>query len=512
MNSNKPTLLEIIKQFSGWIIGTVTLLTTLIGFAILFRDNPQLTTILIIVTLSIAVMFVCLWVIIDKTPPAFIGGRETPTYSSFLRVSAFLGLILILILNILFFISSSGRQVANFALYGTSTPLPSTTTYTATSANTPTPLIPAETPLPLVNTLIKTDSFRFVNECGHTQPRILPEDMDLTKNPFGSAQKIYKSQELVDEDAVSKYEYLENSIWFNWEKYDNSKETARVDIYNIQSSGTASVKVDKKINIVIDEYESLPHINVANLFPFYLPNCGGGSGISSYPVVMDSVGNFISTSLSDYDFFTLQPGEIEELLIPMSCAQSGKYTYHIELNASYFGGRDTISSQPLIFYCPSSYTLWTFTDAVITNGEVEIRSIGRSGEYTFGQGEYSKTSYGSIITKPWAPCLDAPESYIYPRMDEFPNSVTINSKLNFDFFIYEDAGLDKPTLESVKSGGVLTINDKQPKCLDNMVWWNVGWNSKEQNTYRYGWVAEANTKERFLISCFENPNCDTSGE
>ena len=117
-------ILETLKKLSGWVTGGIGFLVALIAAIILFRDNPQLTAVVIIIIVDIAAVIAVGYIQFYKTPSQIIGGRDSHKYSKNLRVLTLIGLVVLIAANAWFFVSPFGEKAVTVAIIGTPTLTP----------------------------------------------------------------------------------------------------------------------------------------------------------------------------------------------------------------------------------------------------------------------------------------------------------------------------------------------------------------------------------------------------
>lgn len=497
MNNNKFSLTEYLKQFSGWITGIVTFLTMLVGFIVLLRDNPQLMTLVILITTSIAGMIACFRIVTEKTPPLIVGGKGLPKYPK-LRTLGIAGFVFIPIFNIIFFASMFGNRVVRVALNGTPT-------------LTPTITITAEKPQ--IKSLIKINS-SMGSTC--TGWFMIPEDIDLTQDPFNLMEELY--------------------VWKDKNRTANIIIEGGYDIYaDIVNVGSKDeiVKIDNQVYFVLESYQPLDRLNVAvfgggGAIP-QGGGCGGGmKAVEFHDIPIRNQPNIVSTS-KEFDYFTLSQNEIIEFGFSAYCYDPGLYKFHLEMSAAYQGEEEKILVSSLITaYCPYTISKWGFTS--IPHGLLSSENRPHTvfyQEYVLDQNflfsnkdirdiPYKALSSNAnwIKTKPWTPCESAPESYLYSTYNVPPAGygAIINPSLSKPVDVYSKPNLLSTVVDKLEPGKWIRFADYQ--CSDGMVWWEVFWdevdekgNLVETHEGDY-WVSESDGITRFLLSCTDNPACD----
>jgi hypothetical protein len=125
-------------------------------------------------------------------------------------------------------------------------------------------------------------------------------------------------------------------------------------------SDTRWIKIANELTVDVTTQKDMPeHVNTINY-----GQCGGTGEIRRFPSMNFST-DFdtytIRPTYPDADFFTLQPGEFEEFVIPFECKSIG--IYYFTINVSYeisniSGVSD--SDKTVGFMCPQTYTAWGF--------------------------------------------------------------------------------------------------------------------------------------------------------
>lgn len=468
MDSNKPSLLEYIKQFSGWTTGVITFLVLQVSFVLLFQKNLQLVTVLIIITTSIALMLVSWKVLSEKTLPLVVGGKGLPRHPK-LRRFGIVGLIVIPIINLIFFSLNPGKNILVVALYG-----------------------------PGPDQIVKaTTKWMCIGEPFF----IIPSNFDLNQPEFELAKSFYSSY---SQEGVGVF-------LAEWGKWD-SNPSLIVDITNVQSVEGGTIEHDNTVNIIVDSYEKLDQLELAmftrNGRTIGFGGCGGGGISNDFSIVNLSNVSNLSTVSIDYDYFTLEPGEYERIVIPFHCSDAGIYHYHLEIDVNHAGKRSQIRiSGPITTYCPNSFALRSYNDVIEddTNSTAtyDVRTITYSGSYILNnQDVYTQSTSGRTVTRPWMPCPNAPESYIFPMSKLGMFSPTNASAIN----IRSEPGLNTTIVKQGPPGSYILLIGDKPSCVDGLVWWHVRWYSEDLNEFGEiyktdGWVAEGNGQERWLLSC-----------
>lgn len=118
------------------------------------------------------------------------------------------------------------------------------------------------------------------------------------------------------------------------------------------------IKITNQLNIEIVAQKDLPeHMDVVNF-----AQCGGTRDRRVFDEIFLST-DFneykLSSTFSETDIFTLQPGEFEEFVLPIVCKTPGAYVLKTNLLFKYIQTEYITDSQQIaIFICPPSFTLW----------------------------------------------------------------------------------------------------------------------------------------------------------
>jgi len=140
-----------VRELPGWVLGAITLISAIVAFLILFKDNFHLVATVTITVCFLALLLLCIYLAFARTPPLIYGGRGLHRFER-ARHWALVAVALISVLGVATVVSSSGRNFVKIAFRGTSTPTMTATltpTLPPTSTLTPTPTATAtQTPTP----------------------------------------------------------------------------------------------------------------------------------------------------------------------------------------------------------------------------------------------------------------------------------------------------------------------------------------------------------------------------
>jgi len=120
-----------------------------------------------------------------------------------------------------------------------------------------------------------------------------------------------------------------------------------------------------------------------------IPVTGGMSSLKYSPVVVYSQeGNTqkFNSTLKEFDYVKLAPGEFEVLDFVFRCKDSGDYKMKLNLQFTIAGDlyqRDFVSIPRL--YCPKSITLWRI---LALDSDIEIEKVG---DFILQDGGYVET-------------------------------------------------------------------------------------------------------------------------
>jgi hypothetical protein len=243
-------ILEALKKLSGWVIGGMGFLVTLITAIILFRDNFQLTVVVIIVIIDSAVMIAVGYIQSYKTPSLIIGGVSSYKYSKNLRRFSWIGLAVLIAANIWFFLSTLGGGIVTIAIYGLPTP-------TATIAPTTTNVKPAFE-INFIGLPYKDDTSYYV-----TNNMIGNKDLDKFKDFFTlSPLKIEVVPHYLQDDKFGNLVlrvFGKNDAYTDfplWQDFDKTAETKTLEFTYadiVALSGIQSNTINANTNLTLDE-------------------------------------------------------------------------------------------------------------------------------------------------------------------------------------------------------------------------------------------------------------------
>jgi hypothetical protein len=120
------------------------------------------------------------------------------------------------------------------------------------------------------------------------------------------------------------------------------------------------IEIGNQLLLDISVQEDLPeHLNL-----IHYGDCGGQGKIRNFSPI-DLTAEFdaysLQSSFTEFDFFTLEPGEFEDFIVPFTCKAVG--IFQIKVNMSYVYANIpnvTDSDQTATFVCPQTFTVWEF--------------------------------------------------------------------------------------------------------------------------------------------------------
>lgn len=501
MKDKKSPLLEVFENLSGWVKGIIALLTALVSFVFIFRDNIELMVILIVITTSIFAMIAAWYILTAKTAPLIEGGKGVYTYPK-LRMIAKLILILIPISNFMFFSSSYGKDALLITVYGKPTETQAVYVAPPTSINTSIDeqsssltQTPKASPLESINIEFKSIV------CGSRL--ILPENLFSVEEAFAGAQKYYTA-------TASGFTFDTFDVFYL------GTPPVLIKITNQQPTDGSWVQIDNKIKVEVESVATLKHVDVGTfswgkgVSGGYIGfGCGGGGGNSFiFPEIeLDNQTKTFVSENQDYDYFSIEPGEFFQFEPHITCAAPGVYKYHLIMNMSYADEERQYKSSPYYAFCPESYTEWWFHD-VVNDGDIyNVHTINNAGTFSpTASWDYLLTEPGWVITKPWKPCPTAPDSLMFPD----PNSKRpiINPEEKNMVNVRSEPSISAEITEQLPPGYMNLKTIEGPVCADNYVWWKVEIHvfSNETTPVTSGWIAEGDETEKWLIVKREIPN------
>lgn len=163
MPMNKLQWFERIRNLPGWVIAAITLVTTVVGFVVLFQNKVYLVAVILSILVSLSVWLLCLYASFAKTQPLVPGGKGVYRFER-IRPWTLTSIIVIPLLASAALSLSPTREIIAIAVLGTATPTPTftltptpTPTWTSTSTFTPTPtptgvIVRGGTPYPVTVT------------------------------------------------------------------------------------------------------------------------------------------------------------------------------------------------------------------------------------------------------------------------------------------------------------------------------------------------------------------------
>ncbi len=285
--------------------------------------------------------------------------------------------------------------------------------------------------------------------------------------------------------------------------FTNHKIT--ISLTNTNSSGDIWIKINPIVNVVIDQYEPLHHIDIIFLDHNYA--CGGAGFARMYPTVfVDRYGVSVSPNDKIIDFYTLQPGEFEELALTTKCGEPGKYKYHFEVIANYGDSIKIIQSEQFDLLCPEYYSEWMKRDtenflAYFGDSRLINRSNNDFKDYLYSESYTKYLNIHSYYNPPWTPCNDDLLSFIHIIF----NHVYIDLPEDMYFPIYSRPGFNNDVIEYAFGKDVVNLADG-PECVNNSVWWAIPI-IKEGELVDFGWIPEQVDNKRVILPCFEKNEC-----
>jgi hypothetical protein len=115
-----------IRKSPKWTGGAIALITTVISFIILFKDNFYFAATITVSVALLAILSLCVYVAFGKTPPLIEGGEGVYRFRKERRGLALIGIVLVFLLVGYAITSSSGRLFMQAAFLETPTPTPVT--------------------------------------------------------------------------------------------------------------------------------------------------------------------------------------------------------------------------------------------------------------------------------------------------------------------------------------------------------------------------------------------------
>ena len=178
-------------------------------------------------------------------------------------------------------------------------------------------------------------------------------------------------------------------------------------IQNLQKDDGLEFQIKKDVGIKIEPlYETtnpFEHINVMVSLKesgFTIPVTGGGTYYHIAPVMLESITNaMLRTSLTEYDFVNLKPGEAGPFEFLFTCGAPGFYRLILTLQVYYAGeSHDVDVLPPINLVCPESITIWDYKD---TSGEtIQYNKWKNLGDYILQDGEYILLPAGGATATP----------------------------------------------------------------------------------------------------------------
>ena len=107
--SKQKDWIESIRRLPAFVQGAIGLLTLIIGFVVLFRDNVYLSVTVSSALILIATFLLCIYLVFAKTPPLVEGGRGVYRFEGY-RILALVGIFFVLILVTVLLVTESSRS------------------------------------------------------------------------------------------------------------------------------------------------------------------------------------------------------------------------------------------------------------------------------------------------------------------------------------------------------------------------------------------------------------------
>jgi hypothetical protein len=149
---NQPDVIEWFQNLPNWIKRAIGLITTIVAFLVLFRENVHLGTIASVAVILVAALSLCIHVAFAERTTVVEPPTQVPVYDQPYRSWAIVSFFLVCMVVVLMFVLKPFRSFIHTAFVGTATPVmvPSPTpteTHTPTVTSTLTPT-DTHTPIP----------------------------------------------------------------------------------------------------------------------------------------------------------------------------------------------------------------------------------------------------------------------------------------------------------------------------------------------------------------------------
>lgn len=171
-----------------------------------------------------------------------------------------------------------------------------------------------------------------------------PADIDPGQNPSQAAQQAFEAKARGDTDL--------------WPIIGENNLVMDLTITSLLKDD-AWINTSNSLNVIVTANPVLPdHTHALSL----AWGCGGGGLKRTFSDIDLSTGNETYTqqsTSSEFDFFTLQPGEFEVFSLLFHCKAPGIYSLSLELPYTLAEKAGTASyrlERPII--CPKSFTSW----------------------------------------------------------------------------------------------------------------------------------------------------------
>ncbi len=349
-------LLPWIQKIPNWVLGFIGLVTAIVTFLIFFQDNFYLATVVILTLLIVSIAIFSLHVVFAKTPPLIEGGKGVYRYGN-KRIIApfFLGIVLGITLLVLLSIPGKNFVILAFSKMPVAITKNSNMEWKA-----------------------YIDGMIQYRPCsaGLVLPHVMNTDDDLQKN-INSLGAFYAGS--------NKFEYL-------------SLAPGGLIIVNLTSLSTNKdwIKLSKTFKITITATEAPDYIDVAR----DEDGCNGAGGVDYYAdddiQLSSQFDNYdVKATFSQFDYYSLQPGEFGFFNIHFYCGTPGTYHYKIEIPFSLSGEEHKVSLPgPKPFICPRSLTYWNYQGFIFKNPDEfgGLGGLGMSDKYLWNGYQYEVTN------------------------------------------------------------------------------------------------------------------------
>lgn len=363
--------IEWLRKSPTWTLGFITFVTTLVGFVILFRDNPSLVFVVVATVILIALWLLSLFVSFAKTAPLIHGGKGLYRFERH-RPLALAGLIILPIFTTVLLAPHGNREYIVTSFIGTATPTPTITptptltplpTSTATTTPSPTPIVfvPTVTPIgwkPLI--------------VGYWQPPCSDNFLFLSDDLIPTNYNNISYNELVSAVDNRKAEWLVPDLrgWVNFSLLVSSV----VD-------GKDWTQVDNAVKVNVAVISSTV-VQMSNAWEDDR-GCGGGDerGFTQTPLNSEQATYSLYRESKEADYFSFQPGEFEEFYTPFQCETPGKFSVTFDVLFTFKGEQGIISTDEIRVLCPDKYVVWNWSISESPRRFVESVYIWKDAKY-----------------------------------------------------------------------------------------------------------------------------------